>query len=157
MKYYKLTLLRDLPTVDAGYSFTVDEKKLREWDFYHGHIYSKEEEKENEVLNAYKLNPNWVNVEVDTSKGIPIACPNCGKVGLFLYEDPIEFLSLKQYSKYQGNYVQKVGLECVCGYKIETNCVYIGYRDSQKTIHIREDIEDGTWREPHLNKTSFNK
>lgn len=32
MKYYKLTLLRDLPTVDAGYSFTVDENKLKEWD-----------------------------------------------------------------------------------------------------------------------------
>lgn len=145
MKYYKLTLLRDLPTVDAGYSFTVDEKKLREWDFYHGHIYCKEEEKENEVLNAYKLNPDWVSVEVDTSKGIPIACPNCGKVGLFPYEDPIEFISLRQYGKNRGRYVQKVGLECICGHKIETNCVRIGYTDSDNINHIRDDIEDGTW------------
>lgn len=144
MKYYKLTLLRDLPTVEAGYSFTVDEKKLSTWNPGLGYVRDKVY-KEDEVLSAYKLNPDWVNVEVDTSKGIPIACPNCGKVGMFPYEDPIEFLSLKQYSKYQGDYVQKVGLECICGHKIETNCVYIGYRDSQKTIHIREDIEDGTW------------
>lgn len=152
MKYYKLTLLRDLPTVEAGYSFTVDEKKLREKELHHGYIYRWEEEKENEVLNAYKLNPDWVNVEVDTSKGIPIACPNCGKVGLFPYEEPICRRKNKGCFTYAYEYTQKVGLECACGYKIETNCVDIGYENSDGEIHIRKDIEDGTWVDPYVGR-----
>lgn len=141
MKYYKLTLLRDLPTVEAGYSFTVDEKKLNEKELQHGYIYRREEEKENEVLNAYKLNPDWVNIEVDTSKGIPITCPNCGKIGLFPYEEPVGRRGFEPCFKHRVEYSQKVGLECACGYKVETHCVYVGYKDRSGRVHIREDAE----------------
>ncbi len=114
-KQYIVTLLKDLPGVKKGFSFSADEHTLN-------HITSCDTQKSRLVL-YYKDNPEFVSVSVDLSKAYPLQCPVCGAKSLFDYVD-----DERKYSYYSLSdsevYYYEAGLECaLCGYKLHTHCV----------------------------------
>lgn len=128
MKYYKLTLLKDLPDINAGFSITLDEDAMKEPFRY---VYKKpnaksvqEDREYNEKVHTiceYMDNPQWVKIEFDLSKAIQIECPNCKTNGMFSYEEPEQCHSDNGVSTYYKN----VGLWCPhCEHQLKTHTVY---------------------------------
>ena len=125
--YYKVTLLKVLPDVEAGFSFSISEDALKD----HGSFYFKTKDKEwNDdynykchVLLSYKDNKNWVKIEPDMSRAIKIKCPSCGCDGMFAYWGE------KTHPEWNGvDYVgyKHLGLICpMCKTKIHTHSLRI--------------------------------
>lgn len=114
MKHYIYTLLKDLPTVEAGHKIYIKENILEKvnsgipWHFDDKCTY--------EILAAHKSNPEWVSVEYDMSKTVEVICPNCHSLGMFSCEGEVKYV-------YRGDGVSKwyenVGLECPkCEHKV---------------------------------------
>ena len=110
MKYYKLTLIKDLPEANAGYSKVFSEDSLKDKCGYVGWT------KIDYDLRYYQNNTEFVKKEIDLSKALPeIICPHCKSESLF------SFIG-EEISKYNCDVTQwykPVGLECgLCGYKL---------------------------------------
>ena len=129
MKYYKLTLLKNLPDLNAGFSVTLNEWIMNEspygYNFRKPNSNSTKEDMEYKeqvcTVWKYKDNPEWVKVEFDLSRAIQIKCPNCETVGMFNYEEP-------EYCKSSDDvyrYYKDVGLWCPhCGHELHTHTVH---------------------------------
>ena len=130
MKYYKITLLKDLPGIDAGFTVELDEDEFRNPYSYY---FQKSDIRnptadikyKDEICMVWdnKDKPDWVRVEFDLSKAVQIKCPNCDKLGMFGY-------SSAAYDKLDGDvrrYFKDVGLWCPhCEHKLIVHSVLTG-------------------------------
>lgn len=130
MKYYKLTLLKDLPNLKAGFSITLSESQfdnpfgygyIKPGLYYYNTKESREYTEQVYEICRYKSNAEWVKVEPDFSKGIKLRCPNCGQIGMFSYVLP-ELERVQETPVDDVYYYRHYGLECAeCGFKICTH------------------------------------
>lgn len=111
MKYYKLTLLKDVPQGKAGYSKTFDEKTLKEYCYYSSF-------NETDCFLIYYQNcEDFVKKEIDFSKAIKsLKCSCCNSESLFSFTD-------EKFKEYDGGGItytyRPVGVECgLCGKKV---------------------------------------
>lgn len=115
MKYYKLTCIKDMPEVEAGFTCRMSEEELKgKYDLFDENNDRKREAKMY-ALRRHKDNKNFVKVEIDLSKAIPnLTCPKCGKISLFPCVG-------KPYCEYDADiysYYLDVSIECgVCRFK----------------------------------------
>ena len=133
MKQYTVTLLKDLPDIDAGFSFSINEDDLA--NPHRAFFKSPDESMSDDdykclirtVLEC-RNKPSWVEIKLDYSKAIPVTCPNCGTFGMFPFDGG------KPERRYDSSmaitrYYQTYGLECGCGHKIVTHHVLIKTTD----------------------------
>ena len=128
MKYYRLTLLKDLPELKAGFSVVLNEWAMKNpCNILFRKPNSKTNKEDDEygeqicTVWRYRDNPEWVKVEFDLSQAIQIKCPDCEMVGMFNYEKQ------EQCHSDDGvdSYYKTVGLECPhCGYELDTHTVH---------------------------------
>ena len=88
MKRYTITLLKDLPTVKAGFTFTTFEITLKRYHYFKSQINKMTDDEFNEKVHnvlKYKDNNEWVKIEPDLSDAIKIQCPECKNMGMFPY------------------------------------------------------------------------
>lgn len=117
MKYYKFTLLKDLPDIKAGFTFTLTEDQFANPFRWH---YVEDSEKVYEVCR-YKDDPEWVKVEFDLSRAIQIKCPDCDTVGMFDYEGN----EVSEHDDGVDSYYKPVGLWCPhCNFLLVTHNVH---------------------------------
>lgn len=127
MKRYIVTLLKDLPEVEAGFSFHCDEEVME--NFSHILLKSQREDmtdsaftyKVQLVLKYQNMN-DWVKIIPDYSNAVPIGCPNCGNVGMFPFTD--EQLD-REFSAGILRWYRNYGVECLCGNRVYTHRVCI--------------------------------
>lgn len=129
MKYYKLTLLKDLPNLNAGFSVVLSEEIMEKSPY--GYYFPKPNSSSNEedleyseqidIVWEHRNDPEWVKVEFDLSKAVQIRCPNCGTLGMFTYEEPERCHSDDGVYRY---YVT-VGLLCPhCEHQLSTHTIH---------------------------------
>lgn len=127
-KCYIVTLIKDLPEVKAGFSFSVHDRILKKAAYvqFTSNINGMSDYEYNikvrQVLQ-YIDNEEWVSKVPDLSNALKIQCPNCKSVGMFQYfDDDLE----RVYESDVTRWYQRVGLECPqCSYKIHTHSVCI--------------------------------
>lgn len=125
MKYYKFTLLKDLPNIPAGFSFTLGENDMERGPYgIYRHNDDGPDYEYTEKIRAvwrYKDNHDWVKVEYDLSKAIQIKCPKCDSVGMFNFYDKED----EEYDDGVSAYYKSVGLQCPsCEYRLYTHRVH---------------------------------
>lgn len=122
MKHYIYTLLKELPTVEAGHKIYISEKVLEKVN--QGIPYYFDDKSTYEILAAHKSNPEWVSVEYDMDKAIKVICPNCYSLGMFsCYNKELKYV-------YKGDGVsewyESVDLECPkCKHKVHVASVCV--------------------------------
>lgn len=109
-KYYKLTLIKDLPEAKAGYCKVFSEDSLKDNCGYFGWA------EIDYTLRHYQDNTEFIKKEIDLSKALPeIMCPHCKSESLF------SFIG-EEKATYDGgvtHWYKPVGLECgLCSYKL---------------------------------------
>lgn len=121
MKYYIVTLLKDLPNVKAGFTFKVTGEFIKHPYYLASQIDGMSDEKFNDKVTEvllYRDKSKWVKIEYDFSKAVKVVCPNCNKMHMFAFTDD------DTEKRYEGDGVtswyENGGLECVCGYKVYT-------------------------------------
>jgi len=128
MTFYKLTLLKDLPGLNAGFSVTLKEDCYKEPYRY---LYrkpasdsSKDDYEYTEhvcLLCKHRDNPEWVKVDYDLTRALEIKCPKCDQEGMFPYEDPEK----RNCDDGVESYYKTVGLWCPhCGFRLRTHTVH---------------------------------
>lgn len=127
MRHYIVTLLKDLPDVEAGFTFSMNEKELKDHQWYLFDSPNSVEistenynHKVHQVLR-YKDNTEWVSITLDYSKTVQVICPKCNTLGMFSFKDEeLERVHDADVTKWY----RKCGLECcVCGNKLYTHAV----------------------------------
>lgn len=87
MIYYKLTCIKDIPGLDAGFSHTFSKENLD----YPGCICFSNDPQEDEKINKlrrYMNYPDFIKTEPDLSYAVEeLVCPKCGKMSLFTFKD----------------------------------------------------------------------
>lgn len=154
MKYYKITLLKDLPGIPAGYSFTLDEIRLKD-ERYSFNMVNQDPQLDRRtfsqhvtaIMQAAATEEGWIKKELDMEKAAPIDCPKCGGHGMFgyIFPDPeIQDNGDIDPNDKIGYWYSVLGLECPhCGEKVRTQMIYAG--NSEKRHEIR------LIRQPSLN------
>lgn len=125
----KVTLLKDLPTVKAGFNFSIRENVMEEYFRYcrfEGCPKGMDQDSYDEMIRCvleYREFTEWVKIEPDFSAAIQIQCPNCKSVGMFPYsEDELK----KVYDCDVTRWYENVGLRCPrCNHKIHTHSVCV--------------------------------
>lgn len=125
---YTVTLLKDLPYVKAGFSFSLSSHYLNAPACnYSGKPENIDQINYDKAIRSvlhYKDNPEWVKVEVDESEAYPLICPECGRKALFNYVDDERTYQPGETSVDEGYSYYKAGLICgSCGYKLQTHGV----------------------------------
>ena len=113
MKYYKLTCIKDMPEIEAGFTCRMNEEEFNgKCDLFDD---DRAREAKMYILRHHKNNKDFVKVEIDLSEAIPnLTCPKCGKVSLF----PCASKPYREYDADIYNYYLDVSVECgVCGFK----------------------------------------
>ena len=127
MKRYTITLLKDLPTVKAGFTFTTFEITLKKYHYFKSQINKMTDDEFNEKVHnvlKYKDNNEWVKIEPDLSDAIKIQCPKCNNMGMFPYypnENDVDYYN-------DGTLIlhTKLGFECpYCNHILFTHSVNV--------------------------------
>lgn len=131
MKINKVTLLRDLPNVKAGFTFSISDRFLYDYCVeYSGCPDDLEQCVYDEMIHSVLMyvDTDWVKVEPDISKAIQIQCPKCSSLGMFPYYEKQDKIVCDSDVTY---WYKKVGLECpFCGHMIHTHTVCVGKKIS---------------------------
>ena len=96
MKYYKVTVLKDLPDWKAGTTYgSISEHAVNEYQ------YCRMERDGKDVLELIPIaqkHPDFVKLELDENKTVKTCCPKCGSTKMFLnnkksenYDDGVRY------------------------------------------------------------------
>lgn len=121
MYYYAVTLLKDLPNIKAGFSFSISEDCLNKRFVFRSR---KDGMSDSDYTDAiyeilrYKNKSDWVKFELDYSQAVEVICPKCATFGMFTFsDDKPEYKYDDGVSKWYTN----SGLQCPCGNKVYTH------------------------------------
>ncbi len=109
MKYYKFTVLKDLPDFNKGEEYRhVSEKDIDEFNSIRrgGKDISK-------LFSIARNYPDFVKKEIDIDSAVQVDCPKCGGTKMFTHNEP----SCKRDDGVIY-YYRTISLTCaICGYK----------------------------------------